>query len=264
MFGSCSRRIYSPPFLRLHSTHSPFSVSFTMFRLEDSANITASPQPFGEPSSRRRPLSETEFPRSETSPASPQAIPPLPPRTPASPLPPPRPTVFPPLPPLLPPRPTAFPHPFPGVSGPRRQSTRQNTYDSYAPEGSAPGGGVGGFRRLLPFNLRSYSNPPQYESGDITGGVHAGVWPIYNEKSQKYDDEMSKKWISELDNLLIFVSIVFWPSLIQVEITHPTVCLVLCHRHCISHQGPRRFRTELSATVSHTPLPDFERPGPKP
>ena len=84
---------------------------------------------------------------------------------------------------------------------------------------SAPGGGVGGF---APFNHgagrdNSYRNtadldPPHYESEGATGGVHAKVWPTYNRISKEYDERMLTKWNSDLDVLLLFVSVVFDPS----------------------------------------------------
>jgi len=53
------------------------------------------------------------------------------------------------------------------------------------------------------------SGPPQYESAAITGGIHAKVWPTYNRISKESDEKMLEKWNSDLDVLLIFVSLVF-------------------------------------------------------
>jgi len=103
----------------------------------------------------------------------------------------------------------------------------------------APGGGVGGF---TPFpsphygpsrgyhnhntadytyrfdttpSVRSDSGPPHYESADISGGIHANVWPTYNKISQEFDEKRLAKWNADLDVLLIFVSLVirtcYWP-----------------------------------------------------
>ena len=53
------------------------------------------------------------------------------------------------------------------------------------------------------------SGPPQYESAAVTGGIHAKVWPTYNKISREADEKMLEKWNSDLDVLLIFVSLVF-------------------------------------------------------
>ena len=148
------------------------------------------------------------------------------------------------IPPLLPPQLTPFPHSPPrGVSGPRLKLTMQNTSDDYppSPEGDPPvqfpqptlvdGGGK--FKRTPPFNrdpsrvdahrnttnyhyrfdtmpsARSDSDPPHNQSGDVTGGAHADVWPIYNKISKEHDDKMLTKWNSDLDVLLVFVSVAF-------------------------------------------------------
>ena len=100
------------------------------------------------------------------------------------------------------------------------------------PQQHAPGGGIGGFvggsssrqgpNRDNPHHnttdytyrfdtlpsFRSDSGPPQYESANVTGGVHAKVWPTYNKISQDFDKKMLEKWNSDLDVLLIFVSLV--------------------------------------------------------
>ena len=90
------------------------------------------------------------------------------------------------------------------------------------PSGPAPGGGVGGFA-LFNDNVtanyayrfdtipspQSDSDHHHYESEDVTGGVHEKVWPIYNKISEEHDDKMLKKWNSDLDTLLIFVSVAF-------------------------------------------------------
>ena len=58
-------------------------------------------------------------------------------------------------------------------------------------------------------SVRSDSGPPQYESAAVTGGIHAKVWPTYNKISKEFDDKKLEKWNSDLDVLLIFVSLVF-------------------------------------------------------
>ena len=93
----------------------------------------------------------------------------------------------------------------------------------------APADGVGGFTTATPFcydlrhstadyNYRfdtmasarsDSSGPPQYESAAVTGGIHAKVWPTYNKISKEFDDKVLEKWNSDLDVLLIFVSLVF-------------------------------------------------------
>ncbi|KAF9653873.1 hypothetical protein BDM02DRAFT_3086272, partial [Thelephora ganbajun] len=47
--------------------------------------------------------------------------------------------------------------------------------------------------------------PPHYESADISGGIHANVWPTYNKISHEFDDKRLAKWNTDLDVLLIFV-----------------------------------------------------------
>jgi len=96
----------------------------------------------------------------------------------------------------------------------------------------APGDGVGGFMQIpsphygpsrdhynhntadytyrfdtIP-SVRSNSGPPHYESADISGGIHANVWPTYNKISQEFDEKRLAKWNADLDVLLIFVSLV--------------------------------------------------------
>ena len=228
-----------------------------MLHRRSSTNVTpdqTSPRPTSSSFSSRRPLSvatnqqafrahtaevETESPKSEI---SPQATPPIPPR------------------------PVSFPLLPPGFGGLRRQSTRQNTHDSYASaleeydpvtsrppsippipsppfpqipghppptpprhrQQPAPGGGIGGFafsssqrgpsRGDSHHNTADYtyrfdtlsssdSDPPHYESEDVTGGIHAKVWPTYNKISKEFDEKRLDKWNSDLDVLLIFVSL---------------------------------------------------------
>ena len=101
------------------------------------------------------------------------------------------------------------------------------------PQQPALGGGVGGFAVATPFHhdpsrndprhntsdynnrfdtmasARSDSSPPQYEPVALTGDIHAEVWPTYNRVSKEFDDKMLEKTNSDLDVLLIFVSLVF-------------------------------------------------------
>ena len=181
---------------------------------------------------------ETESPQSET---SPHEIPPMPPRPPAvgglkrqstrrntyesysSTL-----EEHPPLPsrpPNIPPMSMPTP-PVPRTPGPPPTSSR--------PQWPAPGGGVGGFsgtpsprhgssgdrhhHNTTDYAYRfdsmpsphSDSGPPHYESEDISGGIHANVWPTYNKISQEFDEKRLAKWNSDLDVLLIFVSVMAW------------------------------------------------------
>ena len=60
---------------------------------------------------------------------------------------------------------------------------------------------------------RSVAEPPRPEPdlpddelADISGGVHAKVWPTYNKISQEFDEKKLNKWNEDLDVLLIFVS----------------------------------------------------------
>ena len=52
----------------------------------------------------------------------------------------------------------------------------------------------------------SDSGPSNYTSADISGGVHAQVWPIYHSVSQEFDQKLFSRWNDDLDLLLIFVS----------------------------------------------------------
>lgn len=160
-------------------------------------NLVTNQQPFGASTARTL---ETDSPQSET---SPQEIPPIPPRPPAN-------------------------------SGLRRRSTRRGTYEIYdsAPVPPAPGDGVGGFAAAhhassrysshlnktagytylfdaMP-SSRSNSGPPHYESADISGGIHANIWPTYNKISREFDEKRLMKWTTDLDVLAIFVSVVAW------------------------------------------------------
>ena len=64
------------------------------------------------------------------------------------------------------------------------------------------------------FNPTSQPTPPQpelgptrYETTGVSGGIHGGVWPIYNKVSQEFDEKGLKQWNDDLDVLLIFVSL---------------------------------------------------------
>ena len=92
-----------------------------------------------------------------------------------------------------------------------------------------PGGSVGGFAVGFPpthgqsrggprpctpnyacrfgtTSSRSQSGLPRHEPTDISGGIHADVWPTYNKISQEFDEKILSKWNTDLDVLLIFVS----------------------------------------------------------
>ena len=125
--------------------------------------------------------------------------------------------------------------PMPMPSPPFSQSSGNPPPTPMRPRQLAPGDGVGGFA-ATPFHYdptrndphyhtadytyrfdtmssaRSDSGPPKYESTAVTGGIHAKVWPTYNKSykiSKEFDDEMLEKWNSDLDVLLIFVSLAF-------------------------------------------------------
>ena len=94
-----------------------------------------------------------------------------------------------------------------------------------------PGGGVGGFTPVSPrrgssrdYSTADYtyrfdtmpsprtdSGPPHYESANISGGIHANVWPTYNKISEEFDEKRLAKWNADLDVLLIFVSLTSRP-----------------------------------------------------
>ena len=179
---------------------------------------------------------ETESPVSEM---SPQELPPMPPRpTSLSPLPPGNSGLrrqstrrntyeafLPTLEERIPPQPPSMPMVImPQISEPPPPTPTR-------PRQPAPGGGVGGFspasspyhgssgdysRRdtrgypdrfdVMP-SPRSDYGPPHYESADISGGIHAKVWPTYNKISQEFDEKRLDKWNKDLDVLLIFVSL---------------------------------------------------------
>ena len=94
----------------------------------------------------------------------------------------------------------------------------------------APGDGVGGFTIPLyrkfasddflrgtadytyllgpEFSPHPDSSLPNPETAGTSEGVHARVWPTYNDISEKFDEKRLKKWNDDLDVLLIFVSLV--------------------------------------------------------
>jgi hypothetical protein len=82
----------------------------------------------------------------------------------------------------------------------------------------APGEGVGGFTYSRQYTADNYrlnsmvpppsdSIPPHYKPADVSGGLHADVWPTYNKISEQYDQKRLSKWNTDLDVLLIFVSL---------------------------------------------------------
>lgn len=55
---------------------------------------------------------------------------------------------------------------------------------------------------------RSYR--PKKKKGthvDMSGGIHADVWPTYNKVSQAFDEKKLEKWNKDLEVLLLFVSL---------------------------------------------------------
>ena len=72
--------------------------------------------------------------------------------------------------------------------------SHQHTADSYSYQFDAPS--------------PPGSGPSHYTSADVSGGVHAHVWPIYNTVSQTFDQKLSSRWNDDLDVMLIFVSLI--------------------------------------------------------
>lgn len=97
-----------------------------------------------------------------------------------------------PTPPALPRR-TPTSHLPSGVSGIRRQPTRHNTRDTYT---HALGGHL------------SSRNNSRRGTADVTDGIHAKVWPTYNKISRAFDEGTLRKWDSDFNVILIFVSLV--------------------------------------------------------
>ena len=58
-------------------------------------------------------------------------------------------------------------------------------------------------------SARSNPDSPQYKPAALTGDVHAKIWPTYNKISKEFDSKMLGKSDTDLDVLLIFVSLVF-------------------------------------------------------
>ena len=188
---------------------------------------------------------ETESPQSETSPqdisaAPPTTAPPMPPRPPPFPQLPPRnsglrrqstrrdtcesfssaqdfppqsqpPNIMPmpPLPsrsPVHPSTPKRLRLPFSeGVGGFVPPSPRHGTGRGYSNQYTADYT----YRFDTMPSPRSDSGSPHYKPADISGGIHANVWPTYNKISQELDEKKLTKWNTDLDVLLIFVSLLF-------------------------------------------------------
>ena len=166
---------------------------------------------------------EIETSRSETIPQGASNVPPMPPR--------PRPT------PESPPRDSLKQHPnrrntydpFSSASNLPLQSHPPNVMPMPSlpplqspppkqPRWPAPGGGVGGFTYSHQYTADAYrlnampsphsdSDSPHYKPTDLSGGIHANVWPLYNKISEQFDQKLLTKWKDDLDLLLIFVSI---------------------------------------------------------
>ncbi|KAF9793273.1 hypothetical protein BJ322DRAFT_115106 [Thelephora terrestris] len=82
----------------------------------------------------------------------------------------------------------------------------------------APGEGVGGFTYSRQYTTDNYrlntmisppsdSMPPHYKPADVSGGLHADLWPTYNKISEQYDQKRLSKWNTDLDVLLIFAAL---------------------------------------------------------
>lgn len=201
-------------------------------------NIVTNQQPFRASTAQ---TIETESPQSEKSPQGTSDTPPMPPRPSAFPqLPPrsgglrrqstlldtyetfspalefPQPPNFmlmhgppPPQTPVYPPTPMRSRQPIPvggfaaassPLHGPGREYSHQYTGDYTYRFDAMP-------------SPHSDSDPPHYESADISGGIHANVWPTYNKISQEFDEKTLSKWNTDLDVLLIFVSLALVISL---------------------------------------------------
>ena len=78
------------------------------------------------------------------------------------------------------------------------------------------------------------SGPPYYRSADISGGIHANVWPTYNKISQEFDEKRSAKWNADLNVLLIFVSI-------TIGLVIDSDRINTFRRPCCSQPSSRRF-----------------------
>ena len=85
------------------------------------------------------------------------------------------------------------------------------------PPQPVPGEGVGGFTHFRQYTADAYrldampspysdSGSRNYKPGDVSGGIHADVWPTYNKISEDFDQKKLDKWNKDLDLLLIFVS----------------------------------------------------------
>jgi hypothetical protein len=130
-----------------------------------------------------------------------------------------------------PPQPQPPGMPMPGL--PISQIPEHPPPTPIRPRQVAPGGGVGGFTPVtsphhgssrdyshhntadytyrfdtMP-SPRSDSGAPHYISADLSGGIHAKVWPTYNKISQEFDEKTLAKSNTDLDVLLIFVSLTF-------------------------------------------------------
>ena len=51
-------------------------------------------------------------------------------------------------------------------------------------------------------------NSPQHKPTALTGDIHEKIWPTYNKISKEFDSKILEKSDSDLDVLLIFVSLV--------------------------------------------------------
>ena len=70
-------------------------------------------------------------------------------------------------------------------------------------------------------SARSNLDPPQHKPAALTGDVHAKIWPTYNKISKEFDGKILEKSDSDLEVLLIFV------SLVDSDRTD-TICRPLC------------------------------------
>lgn len=88
---------------------------------------------------------------------------------------------------------------------------------SEGPSSSPYGSGRGvPYHNTANYTSRSDEIPPPhsdfkwsyYDPADISDEIHANVWSIYNIISKEADEKMLFKWSTDLDSLLIFVSLI--------------------------------------------------------
>ena len=204
------------------TSHIPLLVPVFMLNRSSSADVTPDhvsrwPTGGGRPSgliTTQQPLRVSTAPTAETEPPKSEILPQE-------------------SPPVPPPLPASSSHLPPGNSGLRQQSTPPDTHETVR---SALEEHVPPRPPSVP-SPHPDSGPSHDESANISGGIHADVWPTYNRISQEFDQKRLVKWNADLDVLLIFVSVAHY--LTTIRLTRSAGRLVLCHRHSLPRQGPR-------------------------